>query len=78
MEELWLKATSISPRPSHFITTQNHKWQEIANIFYDVELEHLQFTPSDECIELRFVTPNEALELQSFPNVKKPAEQLIS
>jgi len=77
MEELWLKATHIWDNPSYFITTKNHKWQEIGNVFYEVQLEHLNFIPSDECVELKFVTPQEALELNSFTNVQELSKLLI-
>lgn len=77
MEELWLKATYIWDNPSYFITTKNLKWQEIGNIFYEVQLEHLNFIPSDECIELKFVTPQEALKLNSFANVQELSKLLI-
>ena len=76
-EELGLKAIYISSQPSYFITTQNLKHQQIANVFYETQLEHLNFIPSDECIELRYVTAQEALKLQSFPNVKALSELII-
>lgn len=78
MEELWLKAIDIKKQPSYFITTHNLKWEKIANVFYETQLEHLNFIPSEECIELKFFSPSEALKLNSFPNVKELSTQLIN
>jgi len=43
----------------------------VANVIYEIKLQDLNFTPSDECQELRFFTVEEAKREDLFPNVKK-------
>ena len=71
-EETGLTVTKVWPEPKYFITT--HKLANdiyIANVVYQIELENLDFTPSDECEELRFFSTEEMRELQLAPNVQK-------
>lgn len=71
MEETGLTITHASPTPAYFLTTRHieNGWY-IANVLYEVRLNDLQFTPSDECTELRFFTVDEAREVLLYPNVK--------
>ena len=69
-EETGLTVTWISNEPKFFITCKRmNKDSYIANIVYRIELENLNFTPSDECQELRFFTVQEMSEVELFPNV---------
>ena len=78
-EETGLAVTSISENPIHFITSQRENADTyIANVIYEITLENLDFTPSDECQELRFVKPEDMNALDLFPNVKKFAEVLLT
>jgi 8-oxo-dGTP pyrophosphatase MutT (NUDIX family) len=78
-EETGLTVTNISSRPKYFITAprQDHETY-IANIKYEVELASLEFTPSEECQELRFVSLEEMSGLFLYPNVKKFQEILLN
>ena len=40
------------------------------NVLYEVTVDSLDFTPSDECVEVRFVSPEEARKLELFENVQ--------
>jgi ADP-ribose pyrophosphatase YjhB (NUDIX family) len=74
-EEMGLAVTSVAANPSYFITdqTMNRKvW--FANVLYETTLENLDFTPSDECINIRFVNKNDLQNIKAFPSVKKLAE----
>lgn len=74
-EEMGLKVTYVAKHPSYFLTdlTRSKKiW--IVNVLFETELEDLNFTPSDECVEVRFVNLDEVKELPVFPNVLKLAE----
>jgi len=74
-EEMGLKVTYIAKHPSYFLTdlTRSKKiW--IANVLFETELENLNFTPSDECVEVRFVNFEDVKKLPVFPNVLKLAE----
>ncbi len=70
-EEMGLQVTAVAEYPSYLLITQkkqNHIW--VANVTFDVTVEDLNFTPSDECVAIQFVTADEAKQLDSFPNVQ--------
>lgn len=76
-EEMGLRIVSIEPNPCYFLTGQfeseKRRGQWYANVFYEVTLENLEFQPSDECVALLFVSPEEALLLDAFDSVHKLA-----
>ena len=69
-EEMGLNIVSISNEPSYFFTAlhRSGKWW-ICNVVYEVIVENFNFTRSDECIELRFFTKEDALKENLFSNV---------
>ena len=70
-EEMGLETTWIADAPSYFLTSRrNSDGSPNANIIHETKLKDLDFTPSDECVELRFVSVEEAGELELFDNVK--------
>jgi 8-oxo-dGTP diphosphatase len=74
-EETGLVVTYVSPSPKYFITSPRHGHDTyIANIIYEIKLKNLDFTPSDECQELRYFTVEEAKEVDLFPNVEELLE----
>lgn len=74
-EEMGLRVTYVAKTPSYFLTDQTRtKKIWIANVLFETELENLNFTPSDECVDIRFVNLAEVKELPVFPNVLKLAE----
>ena len=81
-EEMGLPVISVAENPSSFITTyikSRDMW--VANIFYKVEVENLNFTPSDECVEIKFFSAEEVLEDTSEKireNVIEFAKQYIN
>lgn len=68
-EEMGLEVVSVERNPSYFTTFCNVTGFWMANILYKTKVTDLNFTPSDECIALRFVTSLEAKELNAFPSV---------
>lgn len=71
-EEAGLKVTSISEAPIYFLTTlHSENASYIANAIYKIELENLEFVPSEECQELRFFSAEEMKSVDLFPNVQK-------
>ena len=79
-EEMGLEITSISDAPTHFITFHRDNEKEniwMANLFYEVKLKNLDFTPSNECVSLRFVNAEEALALNAFSNVHQLAGEML-
>lgn len=76
-EEMGLVVTSIAPAPSYFITVQRlRKETFIANVIYDIALDGLDFTPSEECRELRFVDLAEMGTLNLYPTARRFYEVL--
>lgn len=74
-EEMGLKVTKMADNPSYFVTEKKvNKDQWKACIIYEAELESLDFTPSDECVGIRFVDKNDIVGLEVFESVKKLAE----
>lgn len=66
-EEIGRTISSLSTHPYTLITTTclnwPHKDKPIANIFYETQVVNTIMKNSDECVEVRYVTPQEALEL---------------
>lgn len=70
-EETGLTVSKVWPEPKYFVTV--HKASNnmyIANVVYQIELENLDFKPSDECQELRFFTLQELRDLKLLPNIQ--------
>jgi ADP-ribose pyrophosphatase YjhB (NUDIX family) len=69
-EEMGLNTSFIAHQPSYFFTCINHKGVHISNVVYETRLEHEHFTPSPECVEIRYFSPEEVLsEKNMYPNV---------
>lgn len=76
-EETGLKVTSISASPKYFVTARRLGHDNYhANVIYQIELENLDFTPSDECQELRFFSVEEMKQVELIPSVQKLLELL--
>jgi ADP-ribose pyrophosphatase YjhB (NUDIX family) len=73
MEEMGLKATWIADNPCYLLTAQSTHEPiiQIVNVLYETKLEHFDFTPSDECMEIRFVNDEDILYLQTFEGPQK-------
>jgi 8-oxo-dGTP pyrophosphatase MutT (NUDIX family) len=75
-EEMGLEVVWIAAQPSFFFSfpsqREPNKWN--ANVLYEARFPHLNFTPSDECVAVRFVTADEALKLHAFSNVHEFAK----
>ena len=59
-EEMGLAATWISAYPSYFLTSvfelrSSDVGGRAAAVLYETQVEDLNFTPSDECVEIAFV-----------------------
>jgi len=71
-EETGLIVTDVSEAPLHFLTAPNTDGTIfVGNVIYGLTLRDMEFTPSEECQELRFVNKEEAKELQLLPNVQQ-------
>lgn len=69
-EEMGLEVVHIAERPSYFLTAPRRDGKGwIANIIYEVRVADLDFVPSDECVEIRFFTAEEASMENLLPHV---------
>ena len=72
MEEMGLVVTSVAENPSYFITDKTiNRGTWFVNVLYETELENLNFTPSDECINIKFVNKDNIDNMKLFPSVEK-------
>ena len=61
----------VAMHPSYFLADLSGLPEKPrANVVYEVRVGSLEFAPSDECVEIRFVSPQEAQELDLFENVR--------
>lgn len=66
MEEMGLKTTWVADHPSYFLTGESSQREPkiwIANVIYEATVEHLDFTPTDECVTIKFVDTQDIDEL---------------
>jgi len=70
-EEMGVVVTHIEKRPSYFVTELNSYKRWTSNVLYETKVKNLEFTPSDECTEIRFFTKEEALKENLNPIVKE-------
>lgn len=76
-EETGLTVTKVWAEPKYFVTAYKEVNDVyIANVVYQIELADLDFTPSDECEEIRFFSVQELSGLQLLPNMQKLAQKL--
>lgn len=68
-EEMGVDIKWMASHPSYFLTVEHHRGCHIANVLYETELESLEFTHSNECIDVRFVHLEDMGTLPVYPNV---------
>lgn len=74
-EEMGLEVEWIADHPSYFLAIErDYKDFHLVNVLYETKLKGLDFTPSDECIDIKFVNAAEAATLNAFSNVLRFAE----
>ncbi len=73
-EETGLEVTYVSEHPLYFFTDLAHNGTWVVNVVYEVKLKDLNFTSSDECVELKFFDKESLKDVQVFTNVIKFAE----
>src|SRR3989344_4835497 len=73
-EEMGLTVTDVSSSPSYFLSGKNMKGHWSVNIVYEIKVKDLNFTPSNECQEIRFILPEEVESMNAFRTVKELAK----
>jgi len=62
---------SVAAKPTYFFTSKSRKGIHIANVLYETTVKDLQFTPSEECVEIKFFSKTEAMkENNLYPNIQ--------
>lgn len=78
-EEMGLRTLWVADHPAYFITAKSlNRGTWCANVLYEAEVEHLNFTPSDECTEVRFVAKEDLKDLKVFPTITMLADMFIA
>jgi len=73
MEEMGLTVVEVKPQPSYFLVGKNMKGRWSVNIIFEIKVKDLNFTPSDECVEFRFVTPEDVKSIHAYRTVTELA-----
>jgi len=65
-EEMGLATSMITEHPSYFLTCKHKNKEEyIANVVYETELQSLEFTPTEECVEICFVDEEDVKKMEN-------------
>ncbi len=76
-EEMNLTVTEVKESPSYHLIGKNMSDNESLNLVYEVKVANFDdFVATDECVEMKFVTPQEAMEMHAWRNVKELANLL--
>ena len=79
MEEMGIVVTKVVDNPSYFITEQTlNRELWVVNVLYETELENLDFIPSDECVNIKFVDKLDIQDMKVFPTITKLADMFKS
>lgn len=76
-EEMGLEVTWIADNPCYFLTGKSRSWKGVwvVNILYEAELEHLNFRPSSECVEITFVNKDNLSDMTVSEQITQLAEK---
>lgn len=72
-EETDLEVLSVSDVPLYFDPFQTKNGIRRANVYYKVVLKNLDFTPSPECLELRYIAKDELDDYPLYERLKDVA-----
>jgi len=67
MEEMWIKIQHSSTQPIYsYLWRSTQLWLPICVMCYKVELEHYNFTPSNECRKIWFFDSKDVENLKTY------------
>lgn len=69
-EEMGIVPSHVDENPLYFLTFMHPSGMQMGAVLYETTLPHLNFTPSHECMDLRFVSREEAHMLPLNGSVK--------
>ncbi len=73
MEETGLEATWVSPQPCYFMAGPSTDDIQRALPVYEVKVSHFNFTPSNECNEMKFISASEMPSMDFY----QPMSQFV-
>lgn len=73
-EEMGLEVTEIAKLPSYYMIGKNMADQPSVNLVFVVKVKDFNFTPSDECTDMKFISPEEVDTVNAYRNVKELVE----
>jgi len=74
MEEMGLECNILEDKPTFAYPTIDRMGRNRVMIFYKMELPSLDFTPSSECVEVKFFAKEEIAQLKLHPQMKRLTE----
>ncbi len=77
-EEMGLIVTEMNPFPSYHLIGKNMKDRWSLNLVFEAKVKDLNFTPTEECQEIKFISPEEINSIKAWRNVKELAALLDS
>jgi 8-oxo-dGTP diphosphatase len=71
-EEMGLTVISVEKTPSYLVPAHMNKKKEIwiTNVVFEVTVADLDFTPSNECVAIKFVTAENVRAMDTNQNVQ--------
>jgi len=76
LEETGLVCELLEQQPSIVYSAINKWGQGRVMLYYKVKFQHLNFKPSNECVDIKFFTKEEMQSLSMAPHIKKLLEFL--
>lgn len=71
LEETGLECEVLDYQPSIIYPAIDKEGRGRIMVFFDVAFDKLNFKPSDECIEIKFFSPDEIRQLPTYPQLKQ-------
>ena len=71
--EMGLTVTKVSPELSYYVIF-NKKKTWIINLIFEAKVKNLNFTPTEECQKIKFISPKDINSMNVFNNVKQFAK----
>lgn len=72
-EEMGLILTQVDSFPSYHLIGKNMEGKWTINLVYSIKVQDLNFVASNECREIKFVSPAEVVSINAFRTVTELA-----
>jgi 8-oxo-dGTP diphosphatase len=72
-EEMGLEVTEINPAVAHYLIGKNMSDKITLNLIFETKVKDLNFVPSQECQEIKFISPDEVGTIKAWRTVTELA-----